>query len=336
VSFRRSTDAPAPGPARFVLPIVVSLLWVSGCGAATTSPSGASAGATTTTDSGGAMPGMNHGSAGATDPGSMDMGSMDMGSTDTGTMAGMDHGPTVVGDGTKPELEGFKLVVDTAQLSMGAMQPFRFKIVDAKGAAVKDYAVEQTKQLHMIVVRRDLTGYQHVHPILGSDGSWSTTLDVPAGGTWRVIADVVPMVAGVARHRLALGSDIVVSGPGTDRSLPASDVRSSVDGDSVLMDGAPSVAAGGGLLRFSIGQNNKPVAGLLPYLGAYGHLVALRVDDLAYTHLHPLAAASTGRSTTSTIEFMAKVPTPGTYRLFLQYDPGDGVHTSEFTVEVKA
>ena len=35
------------------------------------------------------------------------------------------------------------------------------------------YDVEHEKQLHLIVVRRDLTGFQHVHPTLAADGTWT-------------------------------------------------------------------------------------------------------------------------------------------------------------------
>ena len=46
------------------------------------------------------------------------------------------------------------------------------RIVDARGATVRDFDVEHTKRLHLIVVRRDLTGFQHVHPSRAADGTW--------------------------------------------------------------------------------------------------------------------------------------------------------------------
>ena len=38
---------------------------------------------------------------------------------------------------------------------------------------VTAYDVEHEKELHLIVVRRDFTGFQHVHPTLGDDGTWT-------------------------------------------------------------------------------------------------------------------------------------------------------------------
>jgi hypothetical protein len=58
------------------------------------------------------------------------------------------------------------------------------------------------------------------------------------------------------------------------------------------------------------------------YLGAKGHLVALREGDLAYLHTHPSGDA---------IRFETEFPTPARYRLFLQFKHDGKVHTAAFT-----
>ena len=35
------------------------------------------------------------------------------------------------------------------------------------------FEVEAERRLHLILVRRDLTGYQHLHPAMAADGTWS-------------------------------------------------------------------------------------------------------------------------------------------------------------------
>ena len=52
-------------------------------------------------------------------------------------------------------------------LPAGCAATWRFRIVDCNGEAVRDFEPEQTKKLHLIVVRTDLTGYEHLHPALG-------------------------------------------------------------------------------------------------------------------------------------------------------------------------
>ena len=69
---------------------------------------------------------------------------------------------------------------------------------------------------------------------------------------------------------------------------------------------------------------------LEPYLGALGHLVALREGDLAFLHVHPEAEEGSGPR----VAFRAVFPSAGRYRLFLQFAHANGVHTAAFTVEV--
>lgn len=66
-----------------------------------------------------------------------------------------------------------------------------------------------------------------------------------------------------------------------------------------------------------------------PYLGARGHLVALREGDLAYLHVHPESDATEGRD----IRFAVEYPSAGRYRLFLQFKHEGRVHTAAFTRE---
>jgi hypothetical protein len=67
-----------------------------------------------------------------------------------------------------------------------------------------------------------------------------------------------------------------------------------------------------------------------PYLGARGHLVALREGDLAYLHVHPESKATQG----SDIRFGVEYPSRGRYRLFVQFKLDGKVHTAAFTREV--
>jgi hypothetical protein len=83
-------------------------------------------------------------------------------------------------------------------------------------------------------------------------------------------------------------------------------------------------------LRFTMTRHGRPVR-VEPYLGAGGHLVTLREGDLAYLHMHPMTKAPTSRP----VRFMATFPSPGRYRLFLQFKDAGRVHTVAFTQEVK-
>jgi hypothetical protein len=93
------------------------------------------------------------------------------------------------------------------------------------------------------------------------------------------------------------------------------------------VDGDRARAGGTTNLHFSVWRNGTEVKDLQPYLGARGHLVALREGDLAYLHVHPEEGGEPGAG----ITFGADFPSPGRYRMFLQFRHAGRVHTTAFT-----
>ena len=85
-------------------------------------------------------------------------------------------------------------------------------------------------------------------------------------------------------------------------------------------------------LTFTITRSGKPVTDLQPYLGAYGHLVALGVGDLAYLHVHPeVLVARAPRPPGLGSPSMPRSPLRGQYRLFLDFKAGGLVATAGST-----
>ncbi len=205
---------------------------------------------------------------------------------------------------------GLTLALGRTAAAPGSPFALRFRITDADGATVRDFDVEHTKRMHLIVVRRDLTGFQHLHPEQQPDGSWSVPVALAAAGTYRVLADF--SVGGEAQ---TLGADLQVDGPVRSRALPQPVDTVDVDGLRVARDAD---------LGFTVTRDGAPVP-LEDYLGAKGHLVALREGDLAFLHVHPDA---------DRLRFEADFPSAGRYRLFLQFKTGGQVHTAAFTEEV--
>jgi hypothetical protein len=224
--------------------------------------------------------------------------------------------------------DGYRLEPLSPQLATGSPQPFAFRIVGPDGSPVTGYVRNHDKDLHLIVVRRDLSGFQHVHPTLGADGTWSIPLAVPAAGQYRIFADFRP--AGLDRG-LTLGADVPAPGDFQPRPLPAAARTTTVDGYVVTLDGV-LVPGSSSKLTLSVAKDGVPVTDLQPYLGAYGHLVALRAGDLAYLHVHPDGAPGDGRTAAGPqVVFHAEVPSDGSYRLYLDFQHAGKVHTAEFS-----
>ncbi|MEU7673954.1 hypothetical protein AB0C42_03970 [Micromonospora taraxaci] len=239
--------------------------------------------------------------------------------------------PAAGAGGTTDRLPGGLLVSDrgyTLETVDAPADEFAFRIVGPDGRPVTRYDVAHDKRMHLIVARRDLSGFRHVHPELAPDGTWRVDTPLAGAGQWRAFADFAPTGA----EPLTLGVDVTVPGELTERPLPAPSTSTTVDGYTVTLTGAPQPGRTSEL-TLSVSRDGQPVTDLEPYLGAYGHLVALRRGDLAYLHVHPDGTPGDGRTRPGpAVTFLAEVPSAGSYRLYLDFRHGGAVHTAEFTV----
>lgn len=235
------------------------------------------------------------------------------------------------GGGTEPDPvrglaaseAGVKLELEQTELPRGERTELSLRIVGPGGAAVRDFEVEHEKRMHLIVVRRDTQGFQHLHPTMDADGTWSTRLTLDEAGTYRVFADFKR-----GGENLTLASDLGVEGEGSWEAIPpAAETARTGGGYEVHLQGGASKAARESELGFEVRRDGKPVT-VDPYLGARGHLVALREGDLAYLHVHPVEGEA------GPIAFATEFPTDGRYRLFLQFQVDGRVETAAFTREV--
>ncbi|WP_205014119.1 hypothetical protein [Nocardioides albidus] len=221
---------------------------------------------------------------------------------------------------------GYTLALTENRADAGSAVPVRFAIIGPDGAPVTSYDVQHDKQLHLIAVRRDFSGFQHVHPTL-AEGVWGVDLALTPG-TWRLFADF-KATDGPA---LTLGTDLEVRG-GYQPVPPAEESRTAtVGGYQVTLDG--DLAAGADAkLTLRVSKDGEPVTDLQPYLGAYGHLVALRSGDLAYLHVHPDGEPGDGTTQPGPdVVFHTSVPSAGTYHLYLDFQHDGVVRTAAFTV----
>jgi hypothetical protein len=226
--------------------------------------------------------------------------------------------------GLEAAANGYTLTLAQPSLGTGR-QRLAFTITDADGHPVTAYDEQHERDLHLVVVRRDLTGFQHVHPELDpATGEWSVDTDLTAGA-WRVVADFTPADG----EQQVLGTDLMVPGEFVPQPLGADNRVVEVDGYEVTLD-RTAASHEETVLTATVTRDGEPVRDLQPYLGAYGHLVALRDGDVGYLHVHPEEGTGPGPD----IAFGTTFPSAGRYRLFLDFRHGDVVHTATFTVTV--
>ncbi|MBG0823301.1 hypothetical protein HS048_21455 [Planomonospora sp. ID91781] len=235
--------------------------------------------------------------------------------------------PASLPGGLQMSDSGYTLTPDTTTITPGEATDFRFTVTGPDGRPLTGYQTQHGKKLHLIVVSRDLGDYRHLHPAMEADGTWSVKLTLPRAGVYRAFADFAPD----GGHGLTLGADLHAAGDYTPQALPEVSRTATVDGYTVQLDG-DLIPGASSTLTLTVSKDGEPVTDLQPYLGAYGHLVALRAGDLAYLHVHPDGEPGDGTTAAGPgITFHAEVPSRGDYRLFLDFQHEGVVRTAAFT-----
>lgn len=241
------------------------------------------------------------------------------------------HGTTAMASeepaGLGISADGRTLQLGVTQFERGRAGNLRFTIEDADGQPVTGFDELHERRMHLIVVRRDGAEFRHLHPEMDADGTWTVPVRFDQPGVYRAFADF-----SADGEQETLAGDVFVSG-GTFEAqpFPAPQALDSADGYEVRLAAGEPHAGEHSELRFTVSRDGHPVDDLAPYLGAQGHLVALREGDLAFLHVHPEG----GDGPADEVVFDATFPTAGRYRLYLQFKHEGVVHTVEFTVEVQ-
>lgn len=245
-------------------------------------------------------------------------------------MGASEHGSDEL-KGQSLSAHGYVLSPITAPRTTGEQGPLSFRVETTAGTPVTAFATAHDKQLHLVVVRADGTGYRHVHPTLDrSTGTWSIPWRWETAGTYRAYADFA--TSGPGAQSATLTRTVEVAGSYVPvASTPAR--TDTVDGFVVAVTG-DLTAGTSSPLTVSVTRGGRPVTTLQPYLGAFGHLVALREGDLTYLHVHAEGdQPEPGQTAGPSIAFAAEAPTAGRYLLYLDFQVDGQVHTATFVLD---
>ena len=228
---------------------------------------------------------------------------------------------------------------DSLSLEPNTPVSYSFSIIDDQGNVLKDFQAEHEKLLHLIVVRKDLNQFQHVHPELDQTTGQFTlsNLTFPTSGDYRIFADFTPVGAQMGPDdmplNVVLSEDVKVAGSYTPQPLGSTDRTKVVDGYTITLSSNPkAVAAGMDMLSFAISKDGKPVTDLQDYLGALGHSVILKENTLDYIHTHALETPTATQN--GTITFHVEFPSAGNYKAFVQFQDQGKVVTADFVIPV--
>lgn len=221
-----------------------------------------------------------------------------------------------------------------------------FAIQDQTGKVLKNFDIVHEKKLHLIVVRKDRTNFQHVHPTLDqSSGMFMLQgFSFPTDGQYRVFADFTPSNAQKGQDGMKLSAtpykdvsagDVSKYSPqpiGGDKTT--SDVAGFNTNLMLLSDDSAGATYTTGvplLLGVNINKDGAPYKNLQTYLGALGHMVVLG-PNLEYIHAHAMSEDVATQN--GLVAFQVTLPDPGQYKLYLQTQANNQVNTSDYTVTV--
>ncbi len=244
---------------------------------------------------------------------------------------GMADMPT--GDGLTADASGFRFATATSSLPAGQPASFQFRILGADGKPVTAFEPDQTKLMHFYLIRSDLTGFQHIHATMSTDGTWAAPLAETQPGTYRAYASFITKDTSGKAVALVLSQLVTAPGTAIVTPLPAASSTTQVDGYTVTLAGDRIMAGTEHPLTATVSKDGQPVTDLQPYLDTYAHLTAFHDNDLAFAHLHPHGTVN-GDHGGPTLSFEAMLPKPGNWRLFLQFQTAAVLHTAAVTVSV--
>jgi hypothetical protein len=256
---------------------------------------------------------------------------------DRGTPAAANHGgmPSMAGmptgDGLTADASGFRFAAATSSLAAGQPASFQFRILGTNGQPVTAFEPDQTKLMHFYLIRSDLTGFQHTHPSMSTDGTWTAPLAPTQPGTYRTYTSFITTNTSGKTVPLVLSQPLTVPGAATVTPLPAASVTTQVDGYTLTLSSDRVMAGTEQPLAVTVSQDGQPVTDLQPYLNTYAHLTAFHNNDLAFAHLHPNGTVN-GNHGGPTLSFEAILPKAGDWRLFLQFHTAGVLHTAAVTL----
>jgi hypothetical protein len=221
------------------------------------------------------------------------------------------------------------LKVSPAQVPAERELELEFRVTDPKTEApVTQFQVMHEKLFHLFIVASDLTYFAHEHPELDSGGVFRLKTMLPKAGIYRLLADYDP-VAGTPQ---LTPKTITTAGYTKDLlssfAKPPADLapKQSENLEVELSTDPPQPIAGKKTLLFF---KLKPMQGLQPYLGAWGHMLVASNDFIDMIHTHPSYGGEREQ-----IQFNVFFPREAIYRIWVQFQREGKVNTVSFTIPV--
>jgi hypothetical protein len=264
---------------------------------------------------------------------------------------------------TRPyDTRDFKLLLRTepARVRPGERVRLFFTFLrPGTGEVVKDFEIVHTKRFHLFVISQDLEYFEHIHPTMGDDGTWTIETTVPKAGYYQVLCDFMPKGGSgqflnapfvTADYAGDLATDSAHLSPDRSFRKTAGDITASLAFD-------PAQPTSGEYCHLNLyltdARTGRPITDLQTYLGQFSHMLLMSEDLQCYVHSHPINLLVEQEDATGTPEYIiapdadlaairggprvtfdALMPKAGMFRVWAQFQRNDQVRTIPFTFAV--
>ena len=223
----------------------------------------------------------------------------------------------------------------------------RFSVFNPKTREqVKYFHMTHDKLFHLFIVSQDMSEFQHIHPMLEIDGSFTIDTVLPIAGNYKIYSDFYPLDGApqVLQQNIATAGYTKDLLAGQPRLKPDESLTQTADGMKIALTVEPqNIIAGQPVaLKYHLtdAQSGSPIRDLVPYLGAWGHTLILSEDQSDYVHSHPEEVVPDTPDKSKLrggpdATFNAFFPKPGNYRIWSQFQRGETLTTVSFTVRAE-
>ncbi|MEZ0487572.1 heavy metal-binding domain-containing protein [Fibrella aquatica] len=256
----------------------------------------------------------------------------------------LEHNDNAGKSNGKTYLMNFKANPATVEAGKAALFSFTPGVKGSESELVP-LELHHEKKIHLIVVSKDLSYFEHIHPDYQASGSYDISVlpagkaysegpgknetRFPKGGDYILFADYMPTGGNAQLEKINLS---VGGTPYTPVTYSAPKLSSTVDGytlDLVPEGGTFEVgklAHIQGVLKK--GGKELDAATLENYLGAKAHMVVVGIDDKNYLHVHP--EVKDGK-----FDLHTTFEKAGVYRGWVQFQADGKVRTTDYVIIVK-
>ena len=223
----------------------------------------------------------------------------------------------------------------------------RFSVFNPKTQEkVKFFYMTHDKLFHLFIVSQDMTEFQHIHPTLEKDGTFTIDTVLPIAGNYKIYSDFYPHEGApqVLQQNIATAGSTKDLMAGLPQLKPDTSLTRVTDGMKIALTLEPQdiIAGQPVALKYHLtdAQSGQPIRDLVPYLGAWGHTLILSEDQSDYVHSHPEEMVPDAPDKSKLrggpdATFNAFFPKPGNYRIWSQFQRGDTLTTVSFTVRAE-